>query len=83
MKTIQFQTRVIPVNEYRFAIEVKSVNYHANINTTIIVDRATLEVCEDFECNVFVNALTFLKDLASEIKIALKYDRINRFGMCD
>jgi len=80
MKT-QFRVDAIPVNDNRFALKVKSINYHANIDTIIIIDRITLEICEDFKCNVFINAIEFVKDLAKETKIRLKYDRINKFGM--
>lgn len=83
MKTnkYQFNTEVIPVNDTRFAIKVKSINYSASINTLIIVDKKTLQVCEDFECNHFISAIDFLNDLRNEINIKLKFDRINRFGI--
>ena len=77
----QFDTEIIPVNDTRFAIKVKSINYYANIDTLIIVDRKTLQVCEDFKCSNFINAIDFLNDLCNEINIKLKFDRINRFAI--
>jgi hypothetical protein len=83
MAAKKFNTSVIPVNELRFAIKVKSSNYFANVDTMIIVDKKTMEVCEDFDCNRMIDAVKFLKDVVKEIGLKVKFNHINRFGMCD
>lgn len=82
MKTTnKFKTRIFPKNENIFCIEVVSVNYFANINTIIEIDRKTNDVVADFVCNPFVDARTFINELSREIKIKINSDSINRFGM--
>lgn len=82
MKATMFSTRIYPMNENIFAIEVKSNNYYANIDTTILVNRRTMQVCDTFRCNCFVDARDLIQDIAKEMKIKIKSDYINRFGMC-
>ena len=81
MKTTMFNTRIYPMNDDIFAIEVKSNNYHANIDTTILVNRKSMQVCDTFQCNCFVDARSLVEDISKETRIKIKSDHINRFGM--
>lgn len=76
----QFKTEIYPMSETIFCIDVISVNYHANINTTLLVDVKSRQIVDSFKCNVFVDARKFIKDLANDIKVTLKSDLINKFG---
>ena len=77
----KFKVHIYPKNDLLYCIDVLSINYPANINTTIIIDKNTKEVSADFECNVFVDARIMLKDLSKEIGLTINSNRINKYGM--